>query len=106
MAKAAKTTTSFQKMGMEIANGVGVAPALQGTKVKKVGEQKGGMIEAATANHRANINEKLGATCHPQATLYAQNAAEASQTQRNTYIVPSKAGFGDFNLRKRYSQGA
>lgn len=91
---------------MTVANNVSARPVLKGKQVKKTGEQKGGMIEAATATHRANVAEKLGATGHPTATLYAQNAASASATLRNTYVVPSRAGNGDFYLRDRYQQGA
>lgn len=49
----------------------------------------GGFLEAATANHSANIQENLGFQGHPVATLYAANAAEAAQTQRSTrFLAP------------------
>jgi hypothetical protein len=101
MAKS-NTTTNFEKVGTTVAKSVSSRPVLKGTQVKKVGEEKGGMIAAATANHRANIDEVLGAHLHPQATLYKQNAAEASQVQRRTYVVPSKAGYGDFYNRQSH----
>lgn len=47
---------------------------------------------------RSNIklNEGDGPKCTIVATLYKANAAEASKQLRNTYLVPSKAGVGDF----------
>lgn len=55
-----------------------------------------GMIESATANHRAGIQENMGAQCHPSATLYKQNAASASDTQRNTRMLPPATVRTDF----------
>lgn len=95
-----KTTTTFEKMGKTVADSVSNRTPLKGVQVVKAGERKGGMIEAATAVHRANTGERHGASLHPTATLYKQNAAEASQVQRRTYIVPSKAGVGDFYNRQ------
>lgn len=63
--------------------------------------QTDGLLGAATAVHRPNIQESLGAKCAPQATLYAKNAASADDVLRNTYIIPSAVGNADFyNARK------
>lgn len=97
-----KTTTSFPKMGTSAAQGIRSAQVVKGKSVKKTGNSKGGMLEGATASHRANIQERLGAKLAPSAVLYAPNAAESSLTQRNVYTVPSRAGTGDFYLRKSY----
>jgi hypothetical protein len=105
MARVDKTVTTFEKVGTTVAKGVTAAKPERGRSVKR-GNATGGFLEAATANHRPNIQESLGAKGHPTATLYKQNAAEAGATQRNTVIVPSKAGLGDFYLRRQYNQGA
>lgn len=98
-----KVTTSFPKVGKNVAAHVTARKPERGTAVKR-GGASGGMLEGATANHRANIQESLGAKLRPSATLYAQNAAEASTTLRNTKVVPSKAGIGDFYMRRGYGQ--
>lgn len=100
----ANTTVTFEKMGTSVVDHITVAPVIKGRSVPKTGNSKGGMAPAATANHRANIQEHLGAKGAPQVRLYEQNAAEASQVQRNTVIVPSKAGLGDFYMRSKYDQ--
>jgi hypothetical protein len=83
-------------MGTSAASSVKAAPVIRGRSVKKTGQSKGGFLEAATASHRPNVQEHLGASLHPTAVLYQANAAEASQTQRNTVLVPSASGFRDF----------
>lgn len=83
-------------MGTSAADHVTAMKPIKGRSVKKTAQSKGGMLDAATANHRANIQETLGCSLHPTATLYEQNAAEASQTLRRTVLVPSKSGYQDF----------
>lgn len=82
-----------------------VPKPVKGKSVKKSGEAKGGFLEAATATHRANIQERMGATLHPTATLYAANAAAANDVQRNTVNMPSAIGNRDFAKRRQYGQG-
>jgi hypothetical protein len=103
MARLDKTVTTFEKMGKNIGASVKAAKPERGRSVKR-GNASGGFLEAATANHHANIQESLGAKLHPTAILYKQNAAEAGATQRNVTIVPSKAGLGDFYLKRQYGQ--
>lgn len=68
------------------------APSKQ-TKLRRKGAAGGtGFKAAATAAHRTRIQERMGARLHPTAVLYEQNAAAASEVQRNTRIVPSVAG--------------
>lgn len=99
-------TGSFPTMGTSVAQaGVKAAPVLRGKSIKKTNQSKGGFLEAATAVHRPNIQESLGAKLHPTATLYAPNAASANEVQRNVYTVPSSMGNRDFYLRRRYNQG-
>lgn len=101
-------TGSFPTMGTTAAVSVGASQSAKPQRGILRPRRAGGptgMLEAATASHKANIQERLGAKLAPQATLYAQNAAEASQTQRNTVIVPSAIGNRDFYLRRQYGQG-
>lgn len=93
-------------MGTSAATLGNVAKPIKGKSVKKTGEAKGGFLEAATASHKANIQERMGASLHPTATLYAANAAAANDVQRNTVTVPSAIGNRDFYLRRQYRQGA
>ena len=80
---------------------------LKGMAVKKTGQEKGGFLEAATAAHRVNIQERLGAKLHPSTVLYKANAAEAGQVQRNVRLMPSAMGNRDFNgERRQFGQGA
>ncbi len=103
--KEALTKTKFEKVGDSVAKvATATSRGVQRGKLVKKGNSKGGMLEGATAVHRANIQETLGASWHPQATLYAQNAASASEVQRNTRIVPSAIGNRDFYLKRQYGQ--
>jgi hypothetical protein len=65
-----------------------------------------GASPTGTMASRSNVKlpESGGPKCTIVATLYKANAAEASATQRNTYLVPSKAGVGDF-WQERSRQG-
>jgi hypothetical protein len=98
------STGQFPTMGTS-ASRVRAVPAERGTKVAKKGSGKSSALEAATAFHRNNIQERLGAKCHPTATLYQANAASAGETQRNVHTVPSAIGARPFYDRRRYGQG-
>lgn len=103
-----KTQTSFPKMGDDgIPNSVVNISGQRSkytTPVPKTGNAKGGSGEPATASHRTGKLERLGAKGAPQATLYKQNAAEASATQRNVRTVPSAVGNRDFYSKRQYGQ--
>lgn len=71
------------------------APSANTSPVAKHGGV-GGMLDGATANHRQGVMEPHGASFKISATLYKQNAAEASATQRNVRLVPSAIGNRDF----------
>lgn len=103
--KQAVTRTKFEKVGDQVAANVGLsARGPQRGKLVKKGNSKGGMLEGATAAHRANVQERLGPQFQPKVTLYAQNAASATETQRNTRIVQSAVGNRDFYLKRQYGQ--
>lgn len=102
----AVTRTTFEKVGDNVAANIGFSAAgpRRGKLVKKGNAGIGGMLEGATATHKANIQERLGAQWAPQVTLYAPNAPEAAQTQRNTRIVQSAVGNRDFYMRRAFGQ--
>jgi len=97
----------FATQGTSVAKSVAKSQSAAPQKgiLRPRGGSKGGMLEGATASHKANVQERLGAKLAPQATLYAPNAAEASATQRNVVTVPSAIGNRDFYLRRQYGQG-
>jgi hypothetical protein len=106
MARTDKTVTSFPTMGTEAASlQQRHAKPERGKAVPKTGNAKGGMLEGATATHKANIAEVQGAKLAPQIAHVYPNAPEASATQKNTVIVPSALGNRDFYLRRQYGQG-
>jgi hypothetical protein len=91
-----KTTTKFATMGTSAVPAVNASGApSRNTKTVPSQNSKGGMLDAATAAHRPNVNERLGAVNTPQVVDY-RNAAEAGLTQRNVYIVPPAKGTSDF----------
>lgn len=101
----APTVTSPAKMGEEMARAKSTAAQSPNVKsVQKRGHSKGGAPEAATANVRSGHQERLGAKWAPQMPLYEQNAAEASQTQRNVRPVQSAVGNRDFWYKRQYGQ--
>lgn len=58
-----------------------------------------GGVRGSTLIHEAN-----GPACCVKATLYKQNAAEASMTERNTKLVPSAVGNRDFWAKRQFGQ--
>ena len=102
----AVTRTKFEKVGDSVAKvATATSRGVQRGKLVKKGGASGGMLEGATAAHKANIQERLGPGFAPKVTLYAANAPEAQQTMRNVRIVQSAVGNRDFYLRRQYGQG-
>jgi len=91
-------TGSFPTMGTVAApvnaSGAPSRNTLPGAK----GNAKGGMLEGATANHRApRLNETNGPAFRVQASTYPPvSNPEANLTQRNVRILPSAIGSRDF----------
>jgi hypothetical protein len=100
MADKTITTANRPTMGTSASKSFTVAPVKGAKSAVKKGYSKGGFLEAATATPRRQIQENMGAQLHPTATLYTQNAAEASQVLRNTRIVPSASGYKDFRAAR------
>jgi hypothetical protein len=95
-------SANFPAEGTEVAtrvSNVSAAPS-KNTKPRKKGNASGGAIEAATATHKANIAERLGAKCAPTVPMYKANAPEAGLTGRNVRILPSSMGSRDFYDRR------
>jgi hypothetical protein len=68
------------------------------TPVAKKGPA-GDSIDGPTGGPRVQTEvnaEVLGPMCSPQTTLFYPNAADHDKTGRNTIIVPSRSGVGDF----------
>lgn len=70
-----------------------VAPPQRGTLRPKGGAQ-GGFKEAATAVHRANIEERMGPRHRVEVSLPGPQSPEARATQANGKIIPSVGGTG------------
>lgn len=100
----APTTTSPAKMGEEMAKAQSTSAQSPNVKYVQRGGSKGGSPEPATAGVRSGHQERLGAKFAPQMPLYAQNAPEASMTQRNVRVIPSAVGNRDFWLKRQYGQ--
>jgi hypothetical protein len=68
---------------------------------------KGGSDIPGTGDkkNRGATYGKMGATLHPGATLYEQNAAEASDTQRHLLMMPSRSSWsGGFKAPAKYGR--
>lgn len=100
----APTTTSPAKMGEEMAHPQANSAQSPNLKYRPRNNSKSDAPVGTKAN-RVGHQERLGAKYAPQMPLYAQNAAEASATQRNVRVVPSAVGNRDFYLRRQYGQG-
>lgn len=98
------TNSRFPTEGTSVASSVSALPVVKGKSIKKTAEAKGGMLAAATAAHRPNIQENMGSSLHPQPAILQPNSPEAEQTQRNTVLVPSAIGNRDFWAKRQYGQ--
>lgn len=110
MAKKAKETTSFPKMGESLLQSVVNLSGERSPYTTQVGKKTGGRGASPTGRsaHRGQtmIHEAHGPACHIQATLYKANAVEANDTMRNVHVVPSVVGRPDagFWSKRQYGQ--
>jgi len=98
------TTTTFEKMGDSIPHSVvNLSRSSPYTKtVSKNTKGRGKSPTGAKANRGATvIHEAHGPQFHISATLYHQNAPEASAVQRNTRLLPTAVGNRDFWAQRR-----
>ncbi len=66
--------------------------------------KQGNALEGPTGHRRASF-EKMGATLHPTATLYAQNAAEANEQCKRVLMMPSRSSWTDqFRAKAKYGR--
>lgn len=64
----------------------------------------GNALEGPTGHRRASF-EKMGASLHPTATLYAQNAAEANDIGKRVLMMPSRSSWTDsFRAKAKYGR--
>lgn len=102
------TTTTFEKMGESIPHSVvnlsrPDSPYTTATAKKTKG--RGSSPTGKKSNRGATmIHEANGPQFHISATLYHQNAAEASSVQKNTKLMKAAVGDRDFWSKRSYGQ--
>ena len=68
------------------------------------GGKNGNALDGPTGHRRASF-EKMGASLHPTSTLYAQNAAEASEMCKRVLMMPSRSSWTDsFRAKAKYGR--
>lgn len=88
-------TGSFPTMGTSAAV-LSMACGPERGNMRPRGHSKGGSDSfMGTKANRGRSSEAMGFQGHPTATLYAQNAAEATQGQRNVVQMPSVSSWTD-----------
>lgn len=102
------TSTDFPKMGESMEHVLNLSgersPYTKSTPRKTMGRGSSPTGTAAIRG-RTMIKEANGPCFHIKATLYSQNAAEASAVTRNVRIMPSAVGNRDFWSKRQYGQG-
>lgn len=102
-------TTSFPKMGDDgIPDSVVNMSGDRSAYTKLVGRKTEGRGASPTGvkknRGKSMIHEANGPQFRPTTTLYVQNAATASDTQRNTRIMKPAMGDRDFWSKRQYRQ--
>jgi len=109
MAKSDSTTTTFPKVGDNIAKHVmnmSRRPSPYTTLEPKKTEGRGASPTGRKANRGATmIHEANGPKCHIDQVLYKANAPEAGMQMRNVRLMKPAMGDQDFRSRKTYRQG-
>lgn len=103
MAKADKSTTTFETMGTSMAHPVAAVPSPHTVRVPK-GHAKDGSGDPATANIRPHTYERNGFKGAPQMGHSFPNSPESAGTLRNVRYFRSAAGSRDFYERRQYGQ--
>lgn len=98
-------TGSFPTMGTSAATLCRTGKPERGRlRPKGGGGKQGNALDGPTGHRRASF-ERMGASLHPSVTLYAQNAAEATQGQRNILMMPSRSSWTDqFRAKAKYGR--
>ena len=98
-------TGSRPTMGTSAAQLSRVGKAERGRMRPRGGGGKDGNAHLGPTGHRKASFEKMGATLHPTATLYAQNAVEASETCKKVLTMPSRSSWTDsFRAKAKYGR--
>lgn len=87
-------TGSFPTMGMSAAQLSRIAMPERG-RMRSRGPAKHGDVNMGTKANRRQAFGHMGASLHPTTKLYEQNAACASDTQRNVVQMPSRSSWTD-----------
>ena len=98
-------TGSFPTMGTSAAELCRTGKPERGNmRPRGGGGKRGDALDGPTGHRRASF-ERMGASLHPTATLYAQNAAEATQGQRHVLMMPSRSSWTDqFRSKAKYGR--
>lgn len=100
-------TGAFPTMGTSAAELKMVGRPERGRERPRGTGGKGGSDIPGTgtkSNRRASF-EKMGASLHPTATLYEQNAACATEGQRHVLQMPSRGSWTDnFRAKAKYGR--
>ncbi len=98
-------TGSRPTMGTSAAELSRVGRAERGRMRPRGGGGKDGNALQGPTGHRKASFEKMGATLHPTATLYAQNAVEASDMCKRALMMPSRSSWTDsFRAKAKYGR--
>jgi len=100
-------TGSRPTMGTEAAQLSRVGRAERGRlRPKGGGGKQGNALDGPTGHRKASF-EKMGASLHPTATLYTQNAVEANDMCKKVLMMPSKSSWTDsFRAKAKYGRSA
>lgn len=90
------STGSFPTMGTSAATLSRVGKPERGRmRPRGVAGKGGSNAQQGPTSHRKATFERMGATLHPTATLYAPNAAVATEGQRRVIMMPSRSSWTD-----------
>ena len=105
MATTEPGTGSFPTMGTSAATLNTAKPERGRLRPRGVPGKGGSDKDMGVKGNRGRTGGSMGATLHPGATLYAQNAAEATEGQRHLLQMPSRASWSnEFRAPAKYGR--
>jgi hypothetical protein len=99
-------TGCFPTMGTSAAELTRIGKPERGRERPRGTGGKGGSdASMGKKSNRSMAYERMGASLHPTATLYAQNAAEATEGQRHVLQMPNRSSWTDqFRAPAKYGR--
>lgn len=88
-------TGSFPTMGTSAAMLSRTGKVERGRTRPRGNTQGGNIPGVGNKSNRSMSYERMGCTLHPTATLYAPNAASATESLKRVHIMPSRASWTD-----------